>query len=84
MTGAAGSNPVISATAPVAQRIEHLTTDQKVGGSNPSGRTNVMSRVMLDGPASQLFLFWGAGFVYSGGAVVGRRVSSRPFGSRGR
>ena len=25
--------------APVAQRIEHLTTDQKVGGSNPSGRT---------------------------------------------
>ena len=26
--------------APVAQRIEHLTTDQKVGGSNPSGRTN--------------------------------------------
>ena len=38
--GAAGSNPVISATAPVAQRIEHLTTDQKVGGSNPSGRTS--------------------------------------------
>src|SRR3978361_542197 len=26
--------------APVAQRIEHLTTDQKVGGSNPSRRTN--------------------------------------------
>ena len=25
--------------APVAQRIEHLTTDQKVGGSNPFGRT---------------------------------------------
>ncbi len=25
-------------TAPVAQRIEHLITDQKVGGSNPSGR----------------------------------------------
>ena len=24
--------------APVAQRIEHLTTDQKVGGSNPYGR----------------------------------------------
>jgi len=24
--------------APVAQRIEHLTTDQKVGGSNPFGR----------------------------------------------
>ena len=25
-------------TAPVAQWIEHLTTDQKVGGSNPFGR----------------------------------------------
>lgn len=25
--------------APVAQRIERLTTDQKVGGSNPFGRT---------------------------------------------
>ena len=25
--------------APVAQRIEHLTTDQKVWGSNPYGRT---------------------------------------------
>ena len=48
-----GSNPLVSAhfhfggsvspglveLAPVAQRIEHLTTDQKVGGSNPSGRT---------------------------------------------
>src|SRR4051794_22349301 len=43
-----GSNPLASAvadssaaqlnTAPVAQRIEHLTTDQKVGGSNPFGR----------------------------------------------
>ena len=27
-----------SGPAPVAQRIEHLTTDQKVGGSNPFGR----------------------------------------------
>ena len=26
--------------APVAQRIEHLTTDQKVGGSNPSRRAD--------------------------------------------
>ena len=26
--------------APVAQRIEHLTTDQKVRGSNPCGRTS--------------------------------------------
>ena len=47
--GTGGSNPLASAVsrvtvvgnyAPVAQRIEHLTTDQKVGGSNPSGRTN--------------------------------------------
>ncbi len=27
-------------TAPVAQRIEHLTTDQKVRGSNPLGRAS--------------------------------------------
>ena len=27
--------------APVAQRIEHLTTDQKVGGSNPSGCASI-------------------------------------------
>jgi hypothetical protein len=26
--------------APVAQRIEHLTTDQKVRGSNPFGRAS--------------------------------------------
>ncbi|MEY4039760.1 MAG: hypothetical protein RLZZ52_628, partial [Actinomycetota bacterium] len=32
---------VVFNTAPVAQRIEHLTTDQKVGGSNPSGRTTL-------------------------------------------
>ena len=29
-------------TALVAQRIEHLTTDQKVGGSNPSERARVL------------------------------------------
>ena len=28
--------------APVAQRIEHLTTDQKVGGSSPSGRARTI------------------------------------------
>ena len=28
--------------APVAQRIEHLTTDQKVGGSNPFGRARLV------------------------------------------
>ena len=53
-TGSEGSNPSFSARNPsvcrfgagtlsghiafVAQRIEHLTTDQKVGGSNPSER----------------------------------------------
>src|SRR5690242_1329809 len=46
-----GSNPLASAvadpsaaqlnTAPVAQRIEHLTTDQKVRGSNPFGRAHI-------------------------------------------
>ena len=30
--------------APVAQRIEHLTTDQKVRGSNPFGRTTAFNR----------------------------------------
>jgi hypothetical protein len=27
----------------VAQRIEHLTTDQKVGGSSPSKRTGLIA-----------------------------------------
>ena len=31
--------------APVAQRIEHLTTDQKVRGSNPFGRARTEHRV---------------------------------------
>ncbi len=34
-----GWDPTIE-QAPVAQRIEHLTTDQKVWGSNPYGRTS--------------------------------------------
>ena len=29
----------LGSNAPVAQRIEHLTTDQEVGGSNPFERT---------------------------------------------
>ena len=32
----------------VAQRIEHLTTDQKVRGSNPFKRTFVMCRDIVD------------------------------------
>jgi len=35
--------------APVAQRIEHLTTDQKVGGSNPSRRTRLETCFMVTG-----------------------------------
>ena len=41
--------------APVAQRIEHLTTDQKVGGSNPSGRaiylmTGMSAPILVNSP----------------------------------
>jgi hypothetical protein len=32
----------ISSAAPVAQRIEHLASDQAVGGSSPSGRTTAV------------------------------------------
>ena len=35
-----GYKPGREEHAPVAQRIERLTTDQKVGGSNPFRRTN--------------------------------------------
>ena len=35
-----GYKPGREEHAPVAQRIERLTTDQKVGGSNPFWRTN--------------------------------------------
>ena len=35
--------------APVAQRIEHLTSDQKVRGSNPCGRTINLSFYLLIG-----------------------------------
>ena len=41
---------LVSDTAPVAQWIEHLTTDQKVGGSSPSGRTK------SKGPCGGLFI----------------------------
>ena len=36
--------------APVAQRIEHLTTDQKVGGSNTSGRAICSRRRQAESP----------------------------------
>ena len=31
----------LSIRAPVAQRIEHLASDQRVGGSSPSGRATL-------------------------------------------
>ena len=40
VAAAGGYKPGREEHAPVAQRIEHLTTDQKVGGSNPFRRTN--------------------------------------------
>ena len=40
VAAAGGYKPGREEHAPVAQRIERLTTDQKVGGSNPFGRTN--------------------------------------------
>ena len=40
--------PTLPDEAPVAQRIEHLTTDQKVWGSNPYGRTFAKSRDILN------------------------------------
>jgi hypothetical protein len=43
------SSLLSASNAPVAQRIEHLTTDQKVGGSNPFGRT-VRKAVHFGGP----------------------------------
>ncbi len=33
----------------VAQRIEHLTTDQKVGGSSPSKRTFRSKAIIFQG-----------------------------------
>src|SRR5262245_14792683 len=40
--GERACSPTLAAAPPalVAQRIEHLTTDQKVGGSNPSERAD--------------------------------------------
>ena len=35
----------------VAQRIEHLTTDQKVGGSSPSERAQVNGLRCSEGPS---------------------------------
>ena len=37
------SELITSSEAPVAQWIEHQTTDLGVGGSSPSGRTNKSS-----------------------------------------
>ena len=41
--------PLVGAPAFVAQRIEHLTTDQKVGGSSPSKRTGIRFGYQIEG-----------------------------------
>ena len=41
--GTINDGPPGGSSAPVAQWIEHLTTDQKVGGSSPSGRADAAS-----------------------------------------
>src|SRR5712664_3898538 len=41
MRGGSGGTVDCRALALVAQRIEHLTTDQKVGGSSPSERATI-------------------------------------------
>jgi hypothetical protein len=51
--GRAGTSPakvpytMRGSSALVAQRIEHLTTDQKVGGSSPSERASQVKRVQF-------------------------------------
>ena len=65
----------------VAQRIEHLTTDQKVGGSNPSERTFVISQEIGNSPNPSGFGL----FRFSGLVVLGRvegelAVSTTEFG----
>ena len=67
---------LVSNTAPVAQRIEHLTTDQKVGGSNPSGRT-----IKTD-PLEGSFLLV-ACCVHSNRGSLGSRFSRRIASRRG-
>src|SRR3978361_2278833 len=42
----------IGSTAPVAQRIEHLTTDQEVASSNLAGRTNMAETPGFPGVSS--------------------------------
>src|SRR3954454_21226391 len=65
--------------APLAQRIEHLTTDQKVGGSNPSWRTlveTVLASCQAESPAK------GGAFLCLG-AVPGPRCGWASVGERG-
>ncbi len=52
MVNAASTKPLSLSVnrAPVAQWIEHLTSDQMVGGSNPSGRATFSRRFSLTLP----------------------------------
>ena len=66
-------------TALVAQRIEHLTTDQKVGGSSPSERASVFAGqgfYLELSPALRALA--GPGFCHT--FVVAGRGSRRTFG----
>jgi hypothetical protein len=62
-----------SVPAFVAQRIEHLTTDQKVGGSSPSKRT-IESRIS---PFLSVFLYSSRFGMHLGATVNFYRDSSR-------
>src|SRR5699024_259203 len=61
--------------APVAQRIERLTTDQKVWGSNPYGRTNI------PGQRPGIFTVRWGGHQFSLVTVRGRGYAAGPVGS---
>src|SRR5215472_5717157 len=75
-----GNTITADRSALVAQRIEHLTTDQKVGGSNPSERADVMSQDIpeperLFGFGSLSFAAVSSGRATEGLVVVAGRVA---------
>src|ERR1700761_9046911 len=88
LTPIPGSNPGASAAAtdsgppsqlnpaPVAQRIEHLTTDQKVRGSNPFGRATFFAGQRGRRIAMAPLVVGGGGVDAPLIAVTGRRRSA--------